>query len=262
VSDAPAVERDLLDTAVELTRQAGELTLQWFRRADLEVDTKSDGSPVTQADRAAERLIRDELERRYPDDTIVGEEHPDTMGRSGWRWDIDPIDGTRSFTRGVAMYTTLLALTDEHGPALGVAFSPASDELVAAGRGLGCSYNGSPCAVSDTDRLDGAYLTTSGYDYWAEAALHAVARSGVNMRTWGDGYGYLLLATGRVDVMVDPGLNPWDVAPMNVIIPEAGGRITDFGGRDTPHSGDVVASNGRVHDDVLSMLAQDRPATQ
>ena len=258
MSDSPPAERDLLDTAVELAQQAGELTLRWFRRTDLEVDTKSDGSPVTQADRAAERLIRDELARRYPADTVIGEEHPDTAGTSARRWYIDPVDGTKSFTRGVAMYTTLLALSDEHGPAIGVAYSPASGELVAAGRGLGCTYNGTPCAVSETADLEGAYLTTSGYDYWAEPALQTVARSGVNMRTWGDGYGYVLLASGRVDVMVDPGLSPWDVAPMNVIIPEAGGRITDFAGVELPDQGDVVATNGRLHVDVLSMLAPTR----
>ncbi len=254
MTGAPPADRQLLDTATAIVRQAGALTLRWFRRPDLEVDTKGDGSPVTQADRAAERFIRDELARRFPADTVVGEEHADTFGTSGRRWDVDPIDGTRSFARGVALYTTLLALTDEHGPAVGVAFSPASGELVAAGRGLGCTYNGAPCRVSETSEVPGAYLTTSGYDYWPEPMLHAAAGSGANLRTWGDGYGYVLLATGRVDAMVDPGLHPWDVAPMNVIVPEAGGRISDFAGRDRPPEGDVVATNGRLHDEVLELL--------
>ncbi len=256
---APPVDRQLLDTATAIAREAGELTLRWFRRAGLEIDTKGDGSPVTQADRAVERFIRDELARHYPTDSVVGEEHPDTQGSSGRRWHVDPIDGTKSFARGVAMYTTLLALTDEHGPAVGVAYSPGSDELVAAGRGRGCTYNGEPCTVSATSELAGAYLTTSGYDYWPEPQLQAVARSRVHMRTWGDGYGYVLLATGRVDVMVDPGLNPWDVAPMNVIVPEAGGRISDLDGRDRPPEGDVLATNGHLHDEVLEMLRSSSP---
>jgi len=254
VPESPPADPQLLSAASEIARQAGMLTLRWFRRGDLHVETKKDGSPVTEADRAAENFIREELSRRWPEDSVVGEEHPDTFGTSGRRWDIDPIDGTKSFTHGVAMYTTLLALTDEHGPAIGVAFSPASDELVAAGRGLGCTYNGEACRVSDTAEIDGAYLTTSGYDYWPEHQLRSVARSGVNMRTWGDGYGYVLLATGRVDVMVDPGLHPWDVAPMNVIVPEAGGRISDLSGADEPSEGDVVATNGRLHAAVLARL--------
>ncbi len=256
----PPVDRLLLDTATAIAHEAGQLTLRWFRRADLEVDTKGDGSPVTQADRAVERFVRDELARRYPTDTVVGEEHPDTHGSSGRRWHVDPIDGTKSFARGVAMYTTLLALSDEHGPAVGVAYSPGSDELVAAGRGLGCTYNGEACSVSTTSELAGAYVTTSGYEYWPEPQLHAVAGSGVRMRTWGDGYGYVLLATGRVDAMVDPGLHPWDVAPMNVIVPEAGGRISDLDGRDRPAEGDVLATNGRLHDEVLEMLRASAPS--
>ncbi len=250
----PDADPRVLADAVDIVREAGDLTLRWFRRPDLQVDTKHDGSPVTQADRAVERFIRDELARRYPDDTVVGEEHAVSVGSSGRRWEIDPVDGTKSFARGVAMYTTLLAFTDEHGPAVGVAFSPGSDELVAAGRGLGCTYNGASCSVSSTSELTGAYVTTSGYEYWPEPLLHATAGSGVRMRTWGDGYGYILLATGRVDAMVDPGLHPWDVAPMNVIVPEAGGRISDFDGRDRPVDGDVVATNGLLHEEVLVLL--------
>ena len=116
---AAPVDPELLDTAVTLARQAGELTLQYFRRDDLAIDRKGDGTPVTVADRGAERLIREELEARFPDDGILGEEEPEKVGTSGRRWIVDPIDGTKAFSRGVPTYTTLLALEDEHGKLLG-----------------------------------------------------------------------------------------------------------------------------------------------
>ena len=137
VNLAPPVERWLLGEAVALARAAGDLTLQWFRQADLVVDDKADGSPVTEADRAAERLLREQIGARYPDDAIVGEEEAETTGTSGRRWIIDPIDGTKAFSRGVPTYCNLVAFEDEHGPAIGVINLPALNETVYAGRGLG-----------------------------------------------------------------------------------------------------------------------------
>jgi histidinol-phosphatase len=248
------IDEELLGVATSLVRQAGELTLQWFRSSELAIERKGDGSPVTEADKAAEAFLRRELEKLFPDDAIVGEEHDDTPGSSGRTWVIDPIDGTKAFTRGVPLFTNLLALNDEHGPAIGIVNAPAANELVAAGRGLGCTWNGSPCAVSTKDTLQGAVVTTSGYDYWKKPDVDAVYASGAQMRTWGDGYGYILVATGRADAMIDPGIKAWDVAPMNVIIPEAGGTITNFSALDRPDAGDVVASNGLIHGDVLALL--------
>lgn len=248
--------QEVLEQAIELTKAAGELTLQWFGQSDLEIETKVDGSPVTQADRAAEAFIRDELSRRFPDDAIVGEEFPDTPGSSGRTWLIDPIDGTKSFAHGVPMFATLVAVSDEDGPAVGVVGVPALDEMVWAGRGLGCYHDGAPTSVSGVGTLDASCLTTSGFEYWPEDRFSAIAGSGALIRTWGDGYGYVLLATGRVEAMIDPGLNPWDVAPMNVVVPEAGGTITSFSGEDRPGSGDVIASNGSVHQDVLNLVAR------
>ncbi|HET6835705.1 MAG TPA: inositol monophosphatase family protein [Acidimicrobiales bacterium] len=249
------IERELLDFAVDLVATAGEMTLRWFRSADLAVDTKADGTPVTAADRAAERLVRERIADRFPDDGVLGEEEPELLGRSGRRWIVDPIDGTKAFTRGVPLYSTLLALHDQDGPALGVIGLPALGQAVYAGRGLGCWSDGRPARVSETSTLDGAYLTTSGYSNWSDQALLAVKHAGCALRTWGDGYGYALVAAGRVDAMVDPEVDLYDVAAMPVILTEAGGRFTTVDGREDAAGGSGVATNGRVHDELLGLLS-------
>ncbi len=250
------VDPALLSVAVELAEQAGALALRWFRSPGLTVATKGDGSPVTQADREAERLVRREIGRRFPDDTILGEEEGLAEGTSARRWILDPIDGTLAFSRGVPTFSTLLALHDEHGPAIGVIVLPALGETVAAGRGLGCSSNGVPVHVSDRDEVRGSTLSTSGFDHWPEPALVAVKRAGWRLRTWGDGWGYALVATGRIDAMVDPEVSPWDLAPMPVILAEAGGRFTAADGRARFDGGSGVATNGRLHGALLAQLAE------
>jgi histidinol-phosphatase len=253
-SAAPAIDAELLDEAVALAREAGENTLRWFGADDLIVDRKGDGTPVTEADRATERLIRTRLAASHPNDTIIGEEDVDHLGTSGRRWIVDPIDGTKAFTHGVPLYSTLLAVEDEYGPAIGVIVLPALGEVVYAGRGCGCFRNSRPARVSERDRLPGSYLTTSGFEYWPEAALAKLRASGMFMRTWGDGYGYALVATGRVDAMVDPAAAQWDLAAMPVIIGEAGGRFTDYTNVERADGGNGVATNGRLHDQVLALL--------
>jgi histidinol phosphatase-like enzyme (inositol monophosphatase family) len=250
----PAVDRDLLDFAVAVACEAGEATLRWFRATDLAVERKADGTPVTAADRAAERLVRERIEARFPDDGVLGEEEPETSGRSGRRWTVDPIDGTKAFTRGVPLYSTLLALDDEHGPAVGVIALPALGQTVYAARGLGCWSDGRPARVSDTQAFDRAYLMSSSYTHWDDEALLAVKHAGLHLRTWGDGYGYALVATGRADAMVDPEVAVYDVAAMPVIMAEAGGRFTDVAGRTGATHGSGVASNGRIHDGLLVLL--------
>jgi histidinol-phosphatase len=252
---SPPIERELLDFAVDLVATAGDMTLRWFRSADLAIDTKADGTPVTAGDRATERLVRERIADRFPDDGVLGEEEPELVGRSGRRWIVDPIDGTKAFTRGVPLYSTLLALHDGDGPALGVIGLPALGQVVYAGRGLGCWSDGRPARVSGTSALDGAYLTTSGYSHWPDEALLAVKHAGCELRTWGDGYGYALVATGRVDAMVDPAVDLYDVAGMPVILTEAGGRFSTVDGRDDAGGGSAVATNGRVHDELLGLLA-------
>jgi histidinol-phosphatase len=254
VPTAPPIERALLDEVVALVRRAGELTLRWFRASDLVVDRKGDGTPVTAADRAVERFLREELTARFPSDAILGEEEPDAPGTTGRRWLIDPIDGTKAFTHGVPLYSNLLAYEDEHGSAIGVINLPALGETVYAARGAGCWSDDRPCRVTDRDDLRGGYLTTSGFEYWDEQALLAVRGCGIQMRTWGDGYGYALVATGRVDAMVDPVVAPYDVAAMPVILSEAGGRFTDLNGAPRIDGGSGLATNGRIHDELLKLL--------
>ncbi len=249
-----SADAELLNEAVELTREAGRLTLEWFNDHELSVRRKDDGSPVTDADKTAESFLREALSNRFPDDTVIGEEFPEEQGTSGRTWVIDPIDGTRSFVRGVPLYTTLLAMIDPHGPAIGVAAVPPLDEAVWAGRGLGCFHNGRRCQVSPQTELSRSYLCASGFEWWPEGAFDRVRTSGARMRTWGDGYGYVLVATGRTEAMIDPGLNLWDIAPMLVIIPEAGGQITQWNGSTSAGAGDWVTTNGPFHEELRTLL--------
>ncbi len=255
MSDAPPCDAALVDQAVALARMAGESTLPYFRSVELEVEHKDDDTPVTVADRYAEALLRKELTALFPDDAIIGEEEDDKPGTSGRTWIIDPIDGTKAFTHGVPLYSTLLAATDEHGPLLGVICLPALPETVWAGRGLGCFLDGQPCHVSGHDSTVGAYVTASAIRNWPVGALDATHEAGSFVRTWGDGYGYALVATGRVEAMVDHQAAVWDVAPMPVIIGEAGGRFTDLGGESTATGGSGLATNGHLHDQLLALLA-------
>jgi histidinol phosphatase-like enzyme (inositol monophosphatase family) len=246
----------LLEQAVELARQAGELTLRYFRSAAVVVEWKTDGTPVTQADRQAERLIREQLELWHPGDGILGEEEPEKPSETGRRWILDPIDGTLAFTHGVGLYSNLLALEDEHGIAVGVINVPALGESVYAARGLGCFCNGARAQVSERAELAESYLSTSSFGDWDETALLGARRAGLQLRTWGDGYGYSLVATGRVDAMVDMRAATHDLAAMPVIISEAGGRFTDLRGAPGPEGGSGVASNGCIHDALLKLLVR------
>jgi len=246
---------DALDFAVEAARKAGRLTLKWYQQRQLAVDVKHDGSPVTQADLAAERLLRAEINRAWPGDAVLAEEEGESAGSTGRLWVVDPIDGTMAFVQGVPLYATLLAMIDEQGPAVGVIYLPALDECVYAGRGLGAYWNGSRCQVSAHSGLDDAYVCTSALSYWPEPALQHLRGSGARVRTWGDAYGYALVATGRAEAMIDPECSAWDIAPMPVIISEAGGRFSDVCGAGDWQRGSGVASNTTVHNDLLKCFA-------
>lgn len=254
----PTADPALLDEAVAISRAAGALTRRWFASEELVIDEKGDGTPVTQADRAAERLVRERLAALYPDDSVLGEEEADVIGSSRRTWIIDPIDGTKAFTRGIPLYSSLLAVFDEHGPAIGVIDLPALGHTVWAGRGLGCFLDGHPTHVSNRAEPTEAVLSTSDFTHWADHALLSVKHAGFQLRTWGDGFGYAMVATGAVEVMVDAEVSLWDVAPMPVILREAGGRFTDTVGEEptlTPGaSASGVASNGHVHDLVIRCL--------
>lgn len=251
---APPIDQATLDTAVALARAAGDRTLRWFRSPDLEVVRKGDGTPVTAADRDAERYLREQLAAAFPDDAILGEEEAPVAGTSGRRWILDPIDGTKAFTCGVPLYSNLLALEDEAGIALGVINLPALGETVWAGRGLGCWSEQGRASVSDHATLDGAYVMSSSFSHWPPGRAAALDAAGAILRTWGDGYGYALVATGRVAAMVDPSAAPYDLGPMPVIFREAGGRFTDLAGTESIETGSGMATNGHVHDELLALL--------
>jgi histidinol-phosphatase len=172
---APACDPDLLEQTVAATRTAAAIALDGFKRADLRIDAKGDGTPVTQFDRAVERSLREHVAAHHPGDAVLGEEEGVDTGTTGRRWVIDPIDGTSPFSRGIVTWATLVALEDEHGPVLGVVACPWVGEVVWAGRGLGCSWDGSPARASDRTDLRGAVLSTSGLEWWAE--LLALLRS-------------------------------------------------------------------------------------
>lgn len=256
MSDRPTVDADLLEVAVGLAREAGARTLETFRSDRVEVGSKGDGSTVTQTDLAVERFLRERIEEHYPDDAIVGEEFPDRPGTSERTWILDPIDGTESFAHGVVTYATMVAVLDAHGPAIGVICSPAVDETVWAGRGLGCWCNGEPARVSEHPRVAGSFLTTSDQEDWPVEAWLATREAGVHVRDWGNGYGVGLVVTGRVEGFVDYGLSVWDIAPMPVLLDEAGGRYSALDGTARLDGRIGLVSNGRIHDDLLVLLRE------
>jgi histidinol phosphatase-like enzyme (inositol monophosphatase family) len=250
--------QELLKAAEASARAAGDLTLDHFGGI-LATERKGDGTPVTAADRAAELLIRKTIAERFPGHGILGEEFGESNPGARIRWIVDPIDGTRSFMRGVPLYGVLIGIEIDQAPAVGVAHFPALGETVSAARGLGCNWNGRPARVSGTETLaEAAVLTTDlrfAVDPAHDSGFSKLVGLAALARTWGDCYGHALVATGRADVMVDPVLSPWDAAPLLTIVTEAGGRFTDVTGRATVHGGSGVSTNGTLHDEVLTSLA-------
>ena len=246
----------LLEAAAELARLAGNVARGHFRPG-LDVESKADGSPVTIADRSAERAARDWLDHRFPEDGIVGEELGITRPDAHRRWILDPIDGTRSFVRGVPLWGTLVAVAEDETVLAGAAYFPVTEELVAAAPGSGCWWNGVRCRVSALTLSQATVLTTDDRFPGRTARRErwrSVAERAAVARTWGDCYGYMLVATGRAEVMVDDRMAPWDAAAVMPIIEEAGGVFTDWRGRRTAFGGDAIATNGRLASDVRSVL--------
>lgn len=249
--------RSALDFALEAAHLAGRLTLGYFQTG-LKPERKSDNSPVTAADKAAEEKLRALIAAAYPDDGIIGEEFGRQAGTSGYTWVIDPIDGTKSFVCGVPLYGCLLARIDhDNRTQVGVAHYPALNETVYAGRGMGAYWNGRPARVSTTASLSDAVLLMSDVVGYAErgkgdAYQRLIAETYIQ-RTWGDSYGYMLVATGRADVMIDPIMWLWDCAPFGVILEEAGGTFTDWRGEPTISAGESIATNGVLLPTVLEI---------
>lgn len=250
---------DILTAADAFAREAGEITLRYFGGI-VEHDAKGDGSPVTKADREAEQKIRSRIEERWPGHGIVGEEFGVDREDAEVRWILDPIDGTRSFMRGVPLYGVLVGVEAAGEPIVGVAHFPALGETISAGRGFGCYLNNNPCAVSDVGELDRSLVLTTDAERILSrpqgAGFRKMMQGASFSRTWGDCYGHILVATGRAEIMVDPVLSSWDAGPLLTILEEAGGRFTDLEGVATVHGGSGISTNGRLHDQVLKWLAE------
>jgi len=269
-----------LKLAIDAAREAGQLTLRYFQRSDLAVDLKHDATPVTIADREAEKLLRERIAAAFPDDGILGEELGEKPGTSGYRWILDPIDGTKSFIHGVPLYAVLIGIEQAAGgrpqavsgqqpaasgqPSIGVIHVPALNETVYAAKGQGAWHvlgDGpkQPACVSKAASLsDGLFLTSGLAGFHrrkAWSSFERLTKAARLTRTWGDAYGYLLVATGRAAAMVDPEMNLWDAAALLPILEEADGKFTDWRGNPTIAGGEGVATNGLVHDEVLRLLA-------
>ncbi len=253
-SPSAAEIEELLAFAVGIATAAGDHTLRFFGHT-VDYASKSDGSPVTIADRETEALLRELIAERYPGHAVLGEESGETNPGARVRWILDPIDGTRSFMRGVPLFGVLIGVEVDGAPAVGVARFPALEETVAAGVGRGCTWNGTPCRVSPVARLDEALvLTTSSRAVAQDPGWAALQARAGTVRGWGDCYGHALVATGRAEVMVDPVMHSWDSAPFLPIITEAGGSFTTRDGVQTIHGTSAVSTNGALHTEVLELL--------
>jgi histidinol-phosphatase len=247
-----------LGFALALADLADAITMRHFRSPQLAVETKLDLTPVSAADREAEEALRVAIARDRPGDAVVGEEFGGD-GTGSVRWILDPIDGTRHYVRGIPLWATLIALERESGLAAAVASAPALGTRWSAARGDGAFANGRPIHVSEVGRLEEASFSHAGVRSFDKhghgAALRALAERAWMERVYGDFWPHMLVAEGRLDFTLEAFVNLWDLAPVQLIVEEAGGRFTDFEGIARPDGGSGISSNGLLHDDVLAALA-------
>lgn len=246
----------LFEAVQEVAKICGDVAHSHFRKR-LKIELKADGSEVTVADRESEAAARAWIRRRFPDDGVFGEELGEDRNAAPRRWLIDPIDGTRSFVRGVPLWGSMIAVEESGTVLAGAINCPATGDFVVAARGEGCWHNGARASVSTVDTLSKATILGTDQRFrknpvraerWSELSRHVpIARS------WGDCYGYVLVATGRAELMVDDRLSPWDVAALIPIIEEAGGTFTDWQGR-RGMGNDAVATNALLADELRKML--------
>ncbi len=245
---------ELAEFAVDLAWKAGRKTLAHFQTG-ITAEQKSDGTPVTLADREAEKVLREGVRGRFPDDSLVGEEYDDEIRPGRRTWIFDPIDGTKGFVHGVPLYSVLVAMVEDDRSKIGVIHLPGLGETVHAFEGGGCWWNGRRARVSKVDRVEQALVLCSDFPGQEQRRtpqrLYDRARL---RRTWGDAYGYAMVATGRAEVMVDPEVAPWDVAAIQPILEEAGGRFTSFEGERRFDAGSGIGTNGRLHEEVLELV--------
>lgn len=241
-----------MEAAVEVAKLAGDVALRSFGKP-LCVETKAEAEAAAVA----------WLEERFPGDGVLSEERGLVRPRSARRWVMDPIDGTRTFLRGVPLWGTLVAVMEKKDVIAGAAYFPAIGETVAAAAGHGAWWNGARCHVSHVSKLSDAMVVTTDAQFAGnrerQSAWSTLARDVALVRTWGDCYGYLLVATGRADAMVDNATSPWDVVAMQVIIEEAGGVFTDWRGERSAWSGDAIATNRELAKIVRQRLQAGAP---
>lgn len=250
----------LLEAVRELATLSGQVAFSYFGKSPA-IEHKSDGSPVTVADRTAEEFARGWIERRFPDDGVMGEEFGETNPSARRRWIIDPIDGTKAFIHGVPLWGTLVAVCEGEHVLAGAASFPALNEDVAAAVGTGAWWNGSQCRVSMVGAIADALVLTTGLHFAAAPGRRSgwerlVERAKI-ARTWGDCYGYMLVATGRAEVMADASLSAWDAAAFLRILIEAGGVFTDFERRETAFGGSAIATNRALAVEARVLLIGD-----
>ena len=253
-----------LEVALELAQRADAITLDRFGALDLRIDTKPDLTPVTDADEAVEADLRAVLARERPDDRVLGEEYGGAAAFSGRQWVIDPIDGTKNFVRGVPVWASLIALLEDGVPVVGVVSAPALNRRwwAAAGLGAFAAVGGAAprrLSVSAVAELSSASLSFSSLSGWADLgrrdAFIGLTDAVWRVRGYGDFFSYCLVAEGAVDIAAEPEVKLWDLAPLDILIREAGGAFTGLNGSPGPHGGTAVASNGLLHDKVLARLA-------
>ncbi|MDX9992816.1 MAG: inositol monophosphatase family protein [Anaerolineales bacterium] len=254
----------LLSFASDLAYRAGRITLGYFNTG-IRPDYKPDDSPVTAADRAAEEFIRAEIEKHYPTHAILGEEFGRTppgplrdSTRESVQWIIDPIDGTKSFLRGVPLYGVLIGLEIDGIIKVGAAYFPATDEMLSAAEGLGAWWNGRRARVSEVSSLERAYICYTSERNMARqnraAAWQRINAAAYASRGWSDAYGYLCVATGRAEAMLDPIMNIWDCGPFPVIFTEAGGYFGSWDGRPGHTHAEALACNAALKDEILQLI--------
>lgn len=254
---------DDLALALELAELADSITLDRFEASDLDVSSKPDMTPVSDADLATEKALREKIASARPADAILGEEFGGEVEFSGRQWVIDPIDGTKNFVRGVPVWATLIALLDNGKPVAGVVSAPALARRWWASEGSGAwrTFNGSSLrklSVSQVSKLDDASLSFSSLSGWAERDLRdnfvSLTDDMWRLRGFGDFFSYCLVAEGAVDAAAEPEVSLWDLAPLSILVTEAGGKFTSLDGVDGPHGGDAVATNGILHEEILGRL--------
>jgi histidinol-phosphatase len=249
--------RSRYEVALEASQRAGEFALQYFDQG-IAVEWKADDSPVTMADRGAEQLLRTAFLERFPNDGFLGEEFGDTPGKSGYRWIIDPIDGTRSFVRGIPIWGTMVGLEYKGELIAGIVQIPAMKQVYRALRGDGAWRDERRLHVSSVASLDKAHVYYSSISWFQKVNheqqfLHLV-RQTERQRGFGDFYGFLMVAQGSGEIMVEHGVHPWDLGALVPILEEAGGKLTAWDGKLDINKPDVLASNGLLHEAALRII--------